>query len=218
MYSKRFATQLALAVIAVATLLGSAWAQNLVQNGSFEQPDIGSLNWRSYFAGSADIPGWRVTRESVDVTARYWSPHYDGKQSLDLNGYRPGGIAQDIYISTSGLYLLQFAMSCNPHYAMDVVHTMQVALGDVYSGSFSFDPRAHPGHSPSSMKWDLHSVTLFIPTPGTYTLSFVSTSFAYPADGPALDAVSLSPVPEPASLAVLGTGLFGLLTLRRRKR
>lgn len=54
--------------------------------------------------------------------------------------------------------------------------------------AFTFTPPS--GHGTSSMKWSLHTVTIPVPSPGTYKLSFVSTSTAFPAYGPVIDAVS----------------------------
>ena len=66
---------------------------NLVDNGSFEIPDIGDPSYRVFYAGSY-IGEWYVASGSVDIV-NYW-PAYEGKQSLDLEGYGQGTILQNI--------------------------------------------------------------------------------------------------------------------------
>lgn len=211
--------QLVLPIALAVTMLVSASAQNLVVNGSFEEPDVGWRDAITYYAGSTSIPGWRVTQGAIDLYRR-WSPAYHGRQCIDLNGFHIGGIEQQIYIATPGLYLLEFAMSGNPR-VPDVVYSMRVAFGSFYSETFLFDLKTHPGHTGWNMQWDGHSRIVRVPAAGTYTLSFVSTSAAYPndpCDGPALDAVSLTLVPEPTPFIVLGTSLVSLIAFRWRRR
>ncbi|MBU4273300.1 MAG: PEP-CTERM sorting domain-containing protein [Planctomycetes bacterium] len=54
---------------------------------------------------------------------------------------------------------------------------------------------------------------------GTHTLSFVGTEVAWGADArTSIDAVSITTIPEPSALALLATGLVGLLCYAWRKR
>lgn len=218
----RTVMRLALLVSVITTAFAFAAAQNLITNGSFEMPRIVSPEQARPFWSSTTpgIPGWRVTAGSVEVVATNWSPHYDGSQSLDLNGWQPGEMAQDVSIPAPGQYLLRFAMSANTYRIPNEVRSMLVKLGNLYTGSFTFDPTTHPGHALNNMKWDVHCVAIGVPTAGTYTLSFTSTfTTGYGYDtGPVIDAVSLTPVPEPTTAVLFGTGLASVLALRRRKR
>ena len=70
---------------------------NLLVNGSFEAPDTSSspFPWGYAYGPTTDpsfpcyrgpsIPGWRITRGTIDVLSRFW-PAADGRQSIDLVG------------------------------------------------------------------------------------------------------------------------------------
>lgn len=75
-------------------------------------------------------------------------------------------------------------------------------------GSPSF---LYTGQGPNNMGWT--EFAYVIQGTGLDTLSFVSTTSAN--YGPALDNVSVNPVPEPAALAMFS--LLGVSLLRRRR-
>ncbi len=79
-------------VTVYATLNGS----NLVQNGSFEVPSIGTTGYVIYSLGSTNITGWTVVGRAganVDITSYYWddAPAEDGDQFFDPTGNTGGG-------------------------------------------------------------------------------------------------------------------------------
>ena len=87
-------------------------AQNLIVNGSFEQPVTTSYTT----IPPAQLPGWVVTRATVDVQAgSYWAaPMFDGAQSLDLDGSPgPGQISQSFGTVPGATYRLSFAYANN---------------------------------------------------------------------------------------------------------
>src|SRR4051794_2456892 len=78
----------------------------LVTNGGFEdgpEPDPNGPGFTVVPAGAPTIPGWTVTRGSVDYIGPYWQ-HADGKRSIDLNGNEPGTIAQAIRTKAGAKY------------------------------------------------------------------------------------------------------------------
>lgn len=71
----------------VYAAITSATASNLIQNGSFESPGIGTAGYVAYAAGSTNISGWTVTGPpgpAVEINGYYWGyvPAEDGNQYL----------------------------------------------------------------------------------------------------------------------------------------
>jgi hypothetical protein len=53
---------------------------------------------------------------------------------------------------------------------------------------------------------------------GSYELSSNVDPVGYPQNGVLLDSFSVKPVPEPATLALFGSGIAGVIAMRRRKK
>jgi len=212
------AASAAAATLALAPCAASA--VELLHNGSFEDfgaatPDPGWMGYTYYNGGAVALPDWAVESGSVDViwTGSPWGPAYDGTNSLDINGWDAGTIAQSFDTVVGQLYTVSFAYSRNPAGAPNP------ATADVFVGSNIFHVTAADDGTYGSqynMAWKTGSFT-FVGT-GNDTLKLAATVGGN--GGVFFDDVSVSgaAVPEPATWALMigGFGLMGA-TLRRRR-
>lgn len=200
--------KLIIAGLAAAALPGIAQAAAFT-NGSFEQgTDPG--NFTNADTTSTAITGWTVTSGNVDYIGTYWTAG-DGSRSVDLTGGAPGTLSQTFDTAAGTSYLVRFLLAGNP--AGDPsVKTLNVSATGGSTASYTFDDT---GKTLSNMGWTAFTYG-FTATGGSTTLSFASTTAG--SYGPALDGVSVSAVPEPATWAMM-IGGFGLVggTLRRRR-
>jgi len=209
----RFTSCLAVFVALVAVERVSA--VEMVINGGFESPQI-TGRWQTYYPPpSPQIPGWTVVNGDVDiVTDDVWGSPFEGTQFLDLNGNVPGTIEQT-FATTAGLpYRLSFRYSTNS--AMDsssgVVSVFGGAESLLHADFF------HGGSTPENMDYTIFERD-FVANGTTATLRLESTTpFSHAKGGPALDAFSVTLIPEPSTLVLLCIGVVGLLALRRRRR
>lgn len=236
-----------LACLSAAVLFGTSTNSravvNLLINGSFEEPYLTQAEyphgWRNYTVGQS-FPGWTVGKGSVDVVSygwelpptlgvEAWEPA-EGYQSLDLNGFVPGSIYQDITTQGGNRYRLRFALSGNPVGGGNVVFHMQFFWQGNFVDALSFNAGVITGGD--DMHWTYYEYTLVTSAYSDLTrLSFESTSNTG-SRGPALDDVSLFkmpdspgpepvPVPEPSTCGLIAAVLLliplGLDVMRQRR-
>jgi choice-of-anchor C domain-containing protein len=201
----------ALGFLALALLTATSVSASPFMNGSFESAAVNpGAGWITLDPGSTAITGWEVFGGRIDYIGTYWDAA-DGIRSLDLNGNAgPGGIRQSFDTTASASYRVTFAMAGNPDGGASTRNVL------VQSGAFSqvFSFAVPAGTTRQNMNWADYSFD-FLAVGDTTTLSFLSGE-PNQFYGPALDDVSVTAVPEPASLVLLGSGIAGVVARRRR--
>lgn len=207
------------AILATAAFAGNAHAANLIGNGSFESglANLGSFTTLSS-GDSTSIANWTVSAGTIDYIGSYWAAS-DGVRSLDLAGCCavPGAISQTFATVAGNIYQVSFDLWANPD-----GNAPYPRLAYANTGGVDILFSSPGGGSNAAPAWVTKTFTFTASGPMT-TLTFKgdaasSTGSAGVAYGAALDNVSVTAVPEPATWAMMiaGVGLVGASMRRRR--
>ena len=198
-----------------------------IQNGSFEDPGA-SPGAITKPTGDASITGWTVASGTIDYvgptppnvenpTAGWTAAQ--GTSSIDLNGlaiFGAGTLVSQEFVTTPGTsYEVIFALAGNP-YGGDQFKDLTVSAAGS-SENFTFDTN---GKTPTNMGWTDFSFP-FVATNNLTTLAFTSleenTAFGPAIDNVRVNVASGAPVPEPATLMLLGAGLICVALFSRKR-
>lgn len=196
---------------------------NLLANGDFETVDhtLGKVNHLyldQMTSGQWDVfntlpGGWYTGLNEAGIEVQYNTvvTAQSGHNYIELDSH-PGpnsnsSMSQDVVFGGGGL-LLQF------------YYRPRTATADDNGISVWFDGNLVTrlnGVTSSSNNWVLYSYNLGSFDAGTYTLAFAADGIENTLGG-FIDSASLQAVPIPGAVWLLGSGLLGLVGIRRRSR
>lgn len=197
---------------AFLAMAGTAHAASIV-NGSFSSPI--TTGWSQ--TGSGTTPGQHITIITLGTpndTGFGDNIPVDGSATnaayfVDDNAH-PETLSQALSLAANTTYTLTFdiyGVGSGDNNQFD--DTLTASLGTASKSFFDF----------TTQGWTAESLIFTTGAAGNYNLVFSFDAGATPAKDIALTnvAISGSPVPEPGSLALFGTGILGLAGAAKRK-
>lgn len=207
--------RLLLAAFACAAIPATASAAELIVNGGFEDPIVSDPCCNT--VPPASIPGWTVGLGNVNVvngtfgSSPFANLAFEGNQYLDLVGQGGVGSISQAFSTVAGqTYTLTFAYSHNLFSGLPAASALFTVDG--LAGTL-----VHTGGSTADLNWLTFSGS-FVADDASATLNFINLTGGA-NEGIFLDAVSVTPVPELATWALLLIG-FGAVggAMRAGKR
>ena len=173
-----------LALIMLGATIHAVSAAGIFQDGDFAlAPNPGA--YTTYKRGSAAIPGWVVTKATIDLIGTYWLAP-GRRRSIDLDGTPGfGAVAQTFATIPGKRYVVSFLLSGNSDGA-PTVKSMRVSAAAA-SADFRFDSAAgsaqHGNWLPKTMS--------FVATHPATTLQFRSLDTTGGICGPVIARIAV---------------------------
>jgi len=196
----RISRPIGLSVLFVVIAAGTAGADTLIANGSFEDPLVTHASNVELFNV---MPGWSVDRgESIEILRGLnRSDAADGMQWAGLAGQT---LSQDVRVEAGGAYELSFAYAPRPG--------LPGGKFEILWGGESLDVVRADGRGLSDIDWRQGSCIVTADS-DTVLLELDGLGGGVFLDNVALS--SLARIPEPASICLLLIGGAALLKRRR---
>ncbi len=197
----------ALGILGASLAVVTPASANLIENGSFEDPNVTTGTWEFFTAD--DVDGWNGSNIEIWESGFNGVIAYEGSQFAELNAHPdmdgPFGIYQEINTVVGQNYNLSFAYRARQSNSESFMLSL---ISDSVSTDWTLTDHV-------TGEWSLFN-GMFEATSTTTTVTFTSVS----PDGTIgnfLDDVKVTAkVPEPGTLALMGLGLLGL-SFRRRQ-
>lgn len=204
------------ALIGVALLAAASAAPAQIVNGGFELGNNPGTFTTLAPGDNTSITGWTVLPLGVDYIGSYWQAG-EGNRSIDLGGNARGGLSQFVTLQGGKDYIVTFLGAANPDSIKPNPRMVTFSAG-TFNQVFGFTLTG--AETLSNMGWQTFTTSRFTAAPGGVTrISFLGgNAGSTGAFGFALDGVSISAVPEPATWAMMLIGFAAAGSMMRRRR